>query len=296
MLPIFRSTMSKSVPKSIRSAACLIIGDEVLNGKILDTNSHEFAKVCFNRLSIPLRKTIVCGDDTEDIIRSIKVLRQEGYDLLVTSGGIGPTHDDITYEAIATAYDLKCEIDSSVKDRMQQLRNDYISTLSAQQADAFYRMATIPQATEKISVEKIYCDDSLWVPIVGIDEQVYILPGVPQLFKKLLDYLADHIKGRLESNIQHRFFIRTDTKESELAPFLSQLQGRCNSEFGINAVKLGSYPHFNWNMNTISVIGDSNIAQDRLKLIVKEIISSIGGAAHEISQEEEDRLTTSDPN
>ncbi|RLV84954.1 Uncharacterized protein JA9_000179 [Meyerozyma sp. JA9] len=296
MLPVFRSAMSKSVPISIRSAACLIIGDEVLNGKILDTNSHEFAKVCFNKLNIPLRKTIVCGDDTEDIIRSIKVLRQEGHDLLVTSGGIGPTHDDITYEAIATAYDMKCEIDSEVKDRMQQLRNDYISTLSAPQADAFYRMATIPQSTEKISVEKIFSDDTLWVPIVGIDEHVYILPGVPQLFKKLLDHLADHIKGRVEPNVQHRFFIKTNTKESELAPFLSQLQDRCNSDFGVNAVKLGSYPHFNWNLNTISVIGDSNIEPERLRLIVKEIISSIGGAAHEITQEEEERLTTSDPN
>lgn len=80
---------------SIKSAGCLIIGDEVLNGKILDTNSFEFAKYCFKELSIPVKKTVVCGDDADDIIRSLKVLTDENCDFIVTSGGIGSTHDDI---------------------------------------------------------------------------------------------------------------------------------------------------------------------------------------------------------
>ena len=53
--------------KPIRSAGCLIIGDEILNGKILDTNSYNFARFCFKDLSIPLKRTIVCGDDEDDI-------------------------------------------------------------------------------------------------------------------------------------------------------------------------------------------------------------------------------------
>lgn len=295
MLSFIRTTMTKTVPRSIRSAGCLIIGDEVLNGKILDTNSHEFAKLCFNKLNIPLRKTIVCGDDRNDIIRSLNILRDEGCDLLITSGGIGPTHDDITYESIAKAYNLKCEVDSEVKDRMLALRTDYLSGLPLDQLNSFYRMATIPQVSEEYSVEKIFTDQSLWVPIVGVDQQVYILPGVPQLFKQLLAYLADHLKSRIESNMQRRYFVRTETKESELAPFLTDLQRQCDDQYGPNTVKLGSYPHFSWNINTISIIGDSTVPPEKLRDIVDKVKASVGGKAQEISLEEEEKLTTLDP-
>lgn len=291
-----RLAMANGGRKTIRSAACLIIGDEVLNGKILDTNSHEFAKVCFQQLSIPLKKTIVCGDDKDDIIRSLEVLKQEGCDLLVTSGGIGPTHDDITYEAIARAYGLPCTVDPEVKSRMYKIRGDYLAGLDLQQTGAFLRMATVPQANLDTSVEKVFSDESLWVPIVGIDHQVYILPGVPQLFKRLLGHLAEYIKDRVVPNSQQRFFVKTETKESELAPFLTDLQHRCDLEYAKNAVKIGSYPHFAWSLNTISIIGDSSLTSGALRKIVNEVVSSIGGHAQEISAEEEDKLSILEPN
>lgn len=196
---------------SIKSAGILIIGDEVLNGKILDTNSHDFAKYCFNELAIPLKRTVVCGDDEEDIISSLDTLKN--CDFIVTSGGIGSTHDDISYDSIAKYFTLKCEKDAEVVERMQSLRDSYLNKLSDTQLNAFYRMATIPQGQ---NVEKIFIDKELWVPIVGINHKVYILPGVPHLFSKLVRGLGDHIKSRISQNHLIRYFVKTTTGKVNL--------------------------------------------------------------------------------
>lgn len=104
--------------KPIKTAGCLIIGDEILNGKIMDTNSYNFARFCFNDLSIPLKRTVVCGDDSQDIKTSLhNLLSQDNVGFLVTSGGLGSTHDDITYEAISDYFKLDYKLDQEVVDR-----------------------------------------------------------------------------------------------------------------------------------------------------------------------------------
>ncbi|CAH6722779.1 uncharacterized protein CLIB1444_11S00936 [[Candida] jaroonii] len=280
---------------SIRSAGCLIIGDEVLNGKILDTNSHYFAKNCFNKLKIPLKKTIVCGDDRNDIIESLKILTND-CDFVITSGGIGPTHDDITYESIAEFYKLPVKIHEPTVERMESLRKDYLQNLQQNKKDAFLRMATFPyDVNDKIKVDYLYTDPKLWVPVVGLNQQVYILPGVPQLFQQLVDSLGDLLSQRIEGTSLRRYYVKTTTKESDLAPFLSSLQHKCDEEFGGNVVKLGSYPHFSWKINTISIIGNEKVNDEKLRDIVEQVLKNIGGEAKEISIEEEEKLTTTDP-
>ncbi|KAL7664111.1 MoaB/Mog domain-containing protein [[Candida] zeylanoides] len=276
---------------SINASGILIIGDEVLNGKILDTNSHAFAKYCFRELGVPLKRTVVCGDDEDDIIQSLQ-RNFEGCSLVVTSGGIGSTHDDISYPAIARAFGLACELDQEIVDRMQRLRGPYLSTLSKTQLDAFYRMATIPKGE---NVEKLYLDDELWVPVVGIDKKVYILPGVPQLFTRLMVGLGEILKPRVVSDFLTRRFVQTRTGESELAPFLTALQHECNIKYGKDGVKLGSYPHLTWKINTISIIAGSNVNDKDLSSIVQRVLEGVKGEAKEISADDEERLTTTDP-
>lgn len=280
---------------SIRSAGCLIIGDEVLNGKIRDTNSFEFARFCFNNLSVPLKKTVVCGDDRADIVRSLQFLRDENCDFIVTSGGIGSTHDDITYEALAEAFLVPCELDQQTVNRMHLLRSAYLALLSPSQLKAFYRMATFPLSTSTVSVLKIYTDKSLWVPIVSINEQVYVLPGVPELFKRLIGGLAPVIKPRVVLNQYRRYFVSTLSHESNIAPFLDSLQQKCDDKFGPQQVKVGSYPHFTWRSVTISIIGESAVAEPELRSVVEEVLANVGGNAEEISAEREDYITTHDP-
>lgn len=281
--------------RSIRSAGCLIIGDEVLNGKILDTNSFEFARFCFNEICVPLKKTIVCGDDHNDIVSSLQVLRNADCDFIVTSGGIGSTHDDITYDAIAAAFGVPCALDQETVIKMNTLRGDYLNKLSGPQKDAFYRMATIPQATETIPVLKLFTDKSLWVPIVGVNHQVYILPGVPQLFKRLLGGLGESLQPRIIPQKCSRYFVKTTTGELSLAPYLTALQILCTEKYGPGAIKLGSYPHLNWKINTISIIGESSVPLDVMRSIVAEVVANIGENAAEITMEEEDHMSTSEP-
>lgn len=287
--------MLANMARSIRSAGCLIIGDEVLNGKILDTNSFEFARFCFNDLCVPLKKTVVCGDDHNDIVASLQVLRNADCDFIVTSGGIGSTHDDITYDAIAAAFGVSCSLDLETVAKMNALRGEYLGKLSQPQKDAFYRMATIPQATESVPVLKLFTDKSLWVPIVGVNHQVYILPGVPQLFKRLLGGLGDSLRPRVIPQKCNRYFVKTTTGELSLAPYLTALQNLCNEKYGAGAVKLGSYPHLNWKTVTISIIGECTIPVDAMRELVAEIVANIGENAAEITMEEEEHMSTQEP-
>ncbi|KAJ5492395.1 hypothetical protein N7453_010492 [Penicillium expansum] len=110
---------SAAHPKPIHTAACLIIGDEVLGGKTIDTNSPYLAKFCFS-LGIELKRVEVIPDDEEDIIEAVRRMSSR-YDFVVTSGGIGPTHDDITYSAIAKAFNLKLALHQPAFERMKRL-------------------------------------------------------------------------------------------------------------------------------------------------------------------------------
>lgn len=281
--------------RSIRSAGCLVIGDEVLNGKILDTNLFEFARFCFNNLCVPLKKTVVCGDDHADIVASLQVLRNADCDLIVTSGGIGSTHDDITYPAVAAAFNMPCALDSEIVAKMHTFRGDYLNSLTQPQLDAFYRMATVPQPTKDVRVLKHFTEAGKWVPIVGVNDQVYILPGVPQLFKPLLVGLGDALRLRLVPLRCRRFFVKTTTGELSLAPYLSALQLQCTERFGACAVKLGSYPHTNWKTTTISIIGDPSVSLEALRDVVADVVTNVGENAAEISAEEEDHMSTHEP-
>merc|ERR1712098_700199 len=102
------ATADERNSRMIHTAGCIIIGDEVLGGKTVDTNSAYFAKFCFS-LGIQLKRIEVIADDEEEIIEAARRM-SKNYDLVVTSGGIGPTHDDITYQSIAKAFNLPLEL------------------------------------------------------------------------------------------------------------------------------------------------------------------------------------------
>merc|ERR1712093_135831 len=98
------ATADERNSRMIHTAACLIIGDEVLGGKTVDTNSAYMAKFCF-QLGMALKRIEVIADDEDEIVEAVKRM-STNYDFVVTSGGIGPTHDDITYQSIAKAFSL----------------------------------------------------------------------------------------------------------------------------------------------------------------------------------------------
>lgn len=277
-----KSIFRRSLPMSahpISTAACLIIGDEVLNGKIKDTNSNYFAKFCFGK-GIEVKHIAVVPDEEQDIIETIQRLSSR-YDFIVTSGGIGPTHDDITYEAIGKAFNLPVALDESVAARMRKLGKSKIDPNNKEAMAAQLRMATIPIGS---NVDTIYIAEDLWVPVVSINNKVHILPGVPQLFTRMLDGLSPYIEGRLPSSDQQliRFYVATKLRESEMAPYLTRKQAEVDSK----GIKLGSYPHMSIGINTVSIIGKES-HREYLREIVKDVEEKLQGT--EVSKEEEEK-------
>ncbi|KAF8464169.1 MoaB/Mog domain-containing protein [Kalaharituber pfeilii] len=277
-----------------RTAACLIIGDEVLNGKTVDTNSPFFAKYCFD-LGIALSRIETIPDVADDIISSAQRL-SSNYDFVVTSGGIGPTHDDITYPSLATAFNLPLTLHQPTVERMKALQHVQAhgkrlkdSEPSEQdwdtmtpQLQARLRMATLPTGP---GVEYLFVDDTMWVPVVVVNSNVYILPGIPRLFQALLENLVPVLQSRghisPESMRSHRILISTPLAESAVAEYLTKLQDRVEEK----GIKVGSYPRWGLGTNTVTLVGRD---REYLESLVEEVEREVEGCRVSVEGEEEE--------
>ena len=263
------------------NAACIIIGDEVLNGKIIDTNSRFFARYCFN-LGIKLKEIVTIGDEEDQIVETVNKLSKK-YQFIVTTGGIGSTHDDITYEAISKSFGLPCLLNEEVKRKMQEKQNPE-SRLDKQALKDYYKMATLPTGD---NVKNYYVSDDLWVPICSINHQVFIFPGIPQLFEKMLTSFAPILKDLFQLTDKYneyvRYFVKTKLTESQISHSLKLYQEE--SEKISPEIKIGSYPHYGMGFNTISILGEKK--HDKfLRTIVDRAITNLEG--EEIPSELED--------
>lgn len=165
--------------KFVNTAGCLIIGDEVLNGKTRDSNSNYLARWCFD-LGIELKRIEVIADDEDEISEAVRRFAQN-YDFVVTSGGIGPTPDDITYESQAKAFGaMPLEYHDETLKRMEahQKTRSYSHEQTEEMLTARKRMALFPTDGEGCSVDVIFPCEELWVPVVRMKGRVHILPGV----------------------------------------------------------------------------------------------------------------------
>ncbi|KAJ6147937.1 hypothetical protein N7497_009919, partial [Penicillium chrysogenum] len=259
---------SAAHPKPIHTAACLIIGDEVLGGKTIDTNSPYLAKFCFS-LGIELKRVEVIPDDEDDIIEAVRRMSSR-YDFVVTSGGIGPTHDDITYSAIAKAFNLKLELHKPAFERMKRLSKPHPMQLNfdwetpSPGLTAKLRMVELP-FDPKLPAESqaVFVADDLWVPIAVVNGNVHILPGVPRLFERLLMRT-------------HRLMFSTPMPESAVAPYLTELAAKVEPR----GIKVGSYPRWGKKRNTVTLVGADKAYMESLaseveknvqgKLVAKE--------------------------
>lgn len=202
-------------------------------------------------------------DEPEVIAETVLVLSRE-HDLVFTSGGIGPTHDDITYQSIAKAFDRTLTLHPEATARIKETCG--LSSLNSGQL----RMVSLPSPDEVI-----FAPD-LWVPLARV-KNVLLLPGVPRLFRTLLDHWMEcHLSGsglRLAPRL--RRLIRTDLRESVLAARLSDLQ----EAFSAHRIELGSYPKLlddGSSFVVISVIGPLE-AGDKVEEAVHQILHSFDG-------------------
>jgi molybdopterin-biosynthesis enzyme MoeA-like protein len=195
------------------------------------------------------------------------------YDFVVTSGGIGPTHDDITYPSIAEAFHKPLYYHEETLSRMEKLAMRRMADQTEDQKTARKRMALFPQDSQVVFVS-----DDLWVPVVIANNNIHILPGIPRLFTSLLTSLKPRIASRVDpANKQHRFLISTKEPESNIAPYLTELAERVG-KFGI---KVGSYPRWAGGV-MVSLLGKD---EEKISTYLAEVEQGVKGIRVNVEEE-----------
>ncbi|KAJ3979132.1 MoaB/Mog domain-containing protein [Lentinula detonsa] len=271
----------------IRTAAALVIGDEILNGKTMDKNSNYFAKYCFER-GIDLKRVEVIPDSENEIIEASRRLVSK-YDFVITTGGIGPTHDDITYASLARAFNQSLVHHPETLRRLDEMNRHraWVSTQTPQQREATKRMAQFPENAEVLFV----CGD-IWVPVVRLKGKLCIFPGIPMLFTKMLDGLAPYLPLPPASERPLRVQIFTERPESMIAPYLTALHARLKRQKA--DIQVGSYPVLGKGV-FVSLIGrDRNMESEAQSTEAKEPLARVWLAqiASEVEKEIDGRIVS----
>ena len=171
---------SPSAPLVASTASMLIIGNEILTGKIQELNLIELARM-LRALGIRLERALVVTDDIDLIAEELRVLKARS-DVVFTSGGVGPTHDDVTIEGVARAFEVEVVSEPQLED---MIRKSYGGACT----EAHLRMALVPKGARLVSARDVQWPTTL----VG---NVFVLPGVPEIFRMKLDAVRAHLVGR----------------------------------------------------------------------------------------------------
>lgn len=200
-----------------RTAAALVIGNELLSGKIHEQNLVELARV-LRTLGVRLTRAVIVLDDLPTIVHEVRELSRAA-DVVFTSGGVGPTHDDVTIDAVAAAFDVAAVVHPTLE---RLVRERYGAHCSA----AHLRMALVPSGAELVSIDDVHWPTTLM-------RNVFVLPGVPEIFRAKLDAVRAHLQGQ-DPFVSRAVFLRTD--EADLKPLLDAVVSRHPD------VEIGSYP------------------------------------------------------
>ena len=232
------------------NAAILIIGNEILSGRTQDTNTSTLAN-WLNSIGVKVNEVRVVPDIEKKIIDNLNDLKTEN-DYVFTTGGIGPTHDDITAQSVAKAFDLKYEIH---KEAFKILESYY---KPGEFNAGRQKMVWMPENAELI------LNPTSGAPGFSV-ENVFCLPGVPSILKSMLGGLKNRIVGG-QPILSHTISLRT--VESEIASSLTEVQDK-NKE-----VEIGSYPFFHAGKLGVSIVLRSE-DQSKIDLCNSQILEFI---------------------
>lgn len=208
-----------------KSVGLLIIGDEILKGMTLDRNTNAAAKA-LRKECVKLSKVVVVSDDQDEIVKEIQRLQKE-VDVIITSGGVGPTHDDVTIKSVAVSLDRPMLL----HDEMAQLLQDKMNSGSDESlTPAQVKMATLPSNAKLRYLSK---DD--W-PVLQC-RNIFILPGVPEFFSKKIESVASYLSSQLERGAAYKVVLRVD--EAAIVDTLNAAVEKHGN------VTFGSYPFVN---------------------------------------------------
>ncbi len=202
------------------SAAMLVIGDEILSGRTRDSNMYHLAGQLTAR-GIDLKEVRVVPDEEPVIVAAVQAL-SEAYTHVFTSGGIGPTHDDITADSIAAAFGVSIGLHEDAK----ALLLEFFKAREVEPTEARLRMARIPHGATLI-------DNPISVAPGFTLGNVHVMAGVPKIFEAMLSNVLNQIEGG-QPLLSQSF--RINQPEGEIATPLAALAGRYPE------LAIGSYP------------------------------------------------------
>jgi molybdenum cofactor synthesis domain-containing protein len=252
------------MPETNPTACLLVIGNEVLSGRTQDANIRFLARG-LGEIGIPLREVRVIPDVPATIIGTVNEVRAK-FDYVFTTGGIGPTHDDITSECIAAAFGVPWEPHPDAWSRMER------SYKPGEFNAARQRMATMPRGATLI-------DNAMSVAPGFQIGNVYVMAGVPQIMQATFTELRHNLKGG--AKVLSRS-VSCSLGEGVLAKGLGELQARYDD------LEIGSYPYFRRADFGVTLVIRGT---DRARLLVateelKALIFALGGDPHEGASED----------
>ena len=232
------------------NAAIIIIGNEILSGRTRDANSSAIS-LWLNSIGVKVQEVRVIPDVEDVIVQTINVVRKKN-NYVFTTGGIGPTHDDITAKSISKAFNVKYEVN---KEAYKILENYY---KQGEFNEGRQKMAWTPSQAKLIS------NPTSGAPgfIIG---NVYCLPGVPSILKSMLGGLNNLISGG-KPILSHTINLRT--VESEIAKSLTLVQDS-NKD-----VEIGSYPFFKAGKLGVNIVIRSD-EQSKIDICTSQILEFV---------------------
>ena len=235
------------------TACIIIIGNEILTGRTLDTNKHDLCKE-LSANGIDVVEARVIKDNEKIIIKVINEVRKK-YNYIFTTGGIGPTHDDVTSISIAKAFKKKL-----VKNKKaERILKIYYSSMKKKLNEARLKMAFIPQGSEL-----------LYNPVTKAAgfriKNVYVMAGIPQIMEAMFKKIIVKLKKGIP-DISKTILIKIP--ESNIAQDLLNIQKK------FDEVEIGSYPFLNNKLKGVNIVLRSknknqiNNASKEIKKIIK---------------------------
>ena len=199
-----------------KTAAIIVIGNEILSGKVVDTNAAFLCRE-LRSLGVALRRILVIPDELEAIAEAVRSYKP-AFDVVFTSGGVGPTHDDITMAGIALALNRRVIRHPVLEQKIREFSGDKIN-------EARLKLAEVPEGAELVFAGDVN------FPAIHV-ENLYILPGIPEIFRE--KFLA--IKSRFAVDPYFLRVVYSRAAESTIAQYLSQTLE------AFPLIQLGSYP------------------------------------------------------
>ena len=241
-------------------ASLIIIGDEILSGRTEDRNLVYLAK-WLGKLGINLSEVRIILDDENAIIEAVNDLRKK-YDYVFTTGGIGPTHDDITTDSIAKAFEVETRIDDDALEKMEEFLDGKELT------EPLLKMLHIPEGGELIY------SPATKAPGYKIDN-VFVMAGIPKIMQGMLEGMYDYLE---KGNIVHSKSLEIMVGESFFAEDLTKIQEKYPN------VSVGSYPFSRDGVYGATIVLRSTKESElsSCEFLVKELIAKFQFNLHQL--------------